>query len=94
MLFRREEVNLEKRGDYMLLYYQRSRFRFKCSCSIPFLRNVEPQGSAEYNATACFVRKKIVIERTRDLNYLKFVATDFSPKTISLSAGENSGDLA
>ena len=24
--------------------------------------------------------KKIVIERTRDLIYLKFVATDFSPK--------------
>ena len=38
--------------------------------------------------------KKIVIERTRDLNYLKFVATDFSPKTISPSAVENSGDLA
>ena len=38
--------------------------------------------------------KKIVIERTRDLNYLKFVATDFSPKTISPSAGENSVDLA
>ena len=38
--------------------------------------------------------KKNVIERTRDLNYLKFVATDFSPKTISPSAGENSGDLA
>ena len=38
--------------------------------------------------------KKIVIERTRDLNYLKFVATDFFPKTISPSAGENSGDLA
>ena len=37
--------------------------------------------------------KKIVIERTTDLNYLKFVATDFSPKTISPSAGENSGDL-
>ena len=36
----------------------------------------------------------IVIERTRDLNYLKFVSTDFSPKTISPSAGENSGDLA
>ena len=35
------------------------------------------------------VQKKIVIERTRDLNYLKFVATDFSPKTISPSAGEN-----
>ena len=40
------------------------------------------------------VQNKIVIERTRDLNYLKFVATDFSPKTISPSAGENSGDLA
>ena len=40
------------------------------------------------------VQKKIVIERTRDLNYLKFVATDFSPKTISPSAGKNSGDLA
>ena len=39
-------------------------------------------------------QKKIVIERTRDLNYFKFVATDFSPKTISPSAGENSGDLA
>ena len=35
-----------------------------------------------------------VIERTRDLIYLKFVATDFSPKIISRSAGENSGDLA
>ena len=40
------------------------------------------------------VQKKIVIERTRDLNYLKFVATDFSLKTISPSAGKNSGDLA
>ena len=39
-------------------------------------------------------QKKIVIERTRDLNYLKFVVTDFSQKTISPSAGENSGDLA
>ena len=38
--------------------------------------------------------KKIVIERTRGLNYLKFVATNFFPKTISPSAGENSGDLA
>ena len=27
-------------------------------------------------------------------NYLKFLATDFSLKTISPSAGENSGDLA
>ena len=40
------------------------------------------------------VQKKIVIERTRDLNYLKFIATDLSPKTISPSTGENSGDLA
>ena len=39
------------------------------------------------------VQKKIVIERTRDLIYLKFVATDFFLKIISLSAGENSGDL-
>ena len=39
-------------------------------------------------------RQKIVIERTRDLIYLKFVATDFSPKIISPSAGENSVDLA
>ena len=39
-------------------------------------------------------KKKIVIERTRDLIYLKFVATDFFPKIISPSAGENSGDLA
>ena len=35
-----------------------------------------------------------VIERIRDLIYLKFVATDFFPKIISSSAGENSGDLA
>ena len=41
-----------------------------------------------------YVQKKIVIERTRDLIYLKFVATDFFPKIISPSAGENSGDLA
>ena len=40
------------------------------------------------------VQKKIVIKRTRDLIYLKFVATDFFPKIISPSAGENSGDLA
>ena len=39
-------------------------------------------------------QKKFVIERTRDLIYLKFVATDFFPKIISPSAGENSGDLA
>ena len=38
--------------------------------------------------------KKIVIERTRDLIYLKFVVTDFSSKITSLSTGENSGDSA
>ena len=36
--------------------------------------------------------KKIVIERTGDLINLKFVATDFFPKIISPSTGENSGD--
>ena len=38
--------------------------------------------------------KENVIDRTRDLIYLKFVATDFSPKIISPSAGQNSGDSA
>ena len=38
------------------------------------------------------VQKKIVIERTRDLIYLKFVVTDIFPKIISPGAGENSGD--
>ena len=41
-----------------------------------------------------YVYKKIVIERNRDLIYLKFVATDFSLKIISPNAGENSGDSA
>ena len=39
------------------------------------------------------VQNKFVIERTRDLIYPKVVATDFFPKIISPSAGENSGDL-
>ena len=38
--------------------------------------------------------KKIVIDLTRDLIYLKFVAKDFSPKIISPSASENFGDSA
>ena len=42
----------------------------------------------------CVYTKKIVIEQTRDLIYLKFVATDFFLKIISPSAGENSVDLA
>ena len=52
-------MNLEKRGDkYMLLYYQRCRFRFKSSCSVAFLRNVEPQESAEYKASGLFCALK------------------------------------
>ena len=46
------------------------------------------------NKSYIYVQNFFVIERTRDLNYLKLVATDFSLKTISPSAGENSGDLA
>ena len=42
-----------------------------------------------YNICVC-----TIIERTRDLIDLKFVATDFFPKIISPRAGENSGDLA
>ena len=41
-----------------------------------------------------WVQEKIVIERARDLIYLKFVAADFFSKIIGPSAGENSGDLA
>ena len=52
------------------------------------------QGNVIGSVRIMCVQKKIVIERTRDLNYLKFVATDFSLKTISPNTGENSGDLA
>ena len=51
-------------------------------------------GSVRIYILCMCVQKKIVIERTRDLIYLKFVAIDFFPKIISPSAGENSGDLA
>ena len=47
-----------------------------------------------YMCVCVCVQKKIVIERTRDLIYLKFVATEFFQKIISPSAGENSGDSA
>ena len=47
--------------------------------------------SRKYGIYMC-VQFFFVIERTRDLIYHKFVATDFSPKIISHSAGENSGD--
>ena len=42
----------------MLLYYQHSRFRFKSSCSLAFLRIIEHQESAEYKATAYFMHLK------------------------------------
>ena len=41
-----------------------------------------------------YMSSKKIVERTRDLIYLKFVVTDFSQKIISPSAGENSGDSA
>ena len=47
-----------------------------------------------YICVCVCVQKKIVIKRTRDLIYLKFVVTDFFPKIISPSAGSNSGDSA
>ena len=50
------------------------------------------QGNVIGSVRIYSVQKKIVIERTRDLIYLKFVATDFFLKIISPSAGENSGD--
>ena len=52
------------------------------------------QGNVIGSVRIYMCTKKIVIERTRDLIYLKFVATDFFPKISSPSAGENSCDLA
>ena len=52
------------------------------------------QGNVIGSVRIYVYKKKIVIERTRDLIYLKFVVTDFFPKIISPSVGENSGDLA
>ena len=54
-----------------------------------------PARASEQGGIYCiYIQKKIVIERTRDLIYLKFVATDFSLKITSPSTGENSGDSA
>ena len=50
------------------------------------------QGNGIGSVRIYMCTKKIVIERTRDLIYLIFVARDFFPKIISSSAGENSGD--
>ena len=52
------------------------------------------QGNVIGSVHIYMYNKKIVIERTRDLIYLKFIATDFFLKIISPTAGENSGDLA
>ena len=48
--------------------------------------------SVIYTYVCVCVQENFVIERTRDLIYLKFVATDFFPKIIRPSAGKNSGD--
>ena len=54
-----------------------------------------PLGRVEYLVYILYVcTQKNCNWGTRDLNYLKFVATDFSPKIISPSADETSGDLA
>ena len=77
-------------------YWEKSKPKyFDFMCLLPARASEQGNviGSVRIYIYIC-VQKKIVIERTRDLNYLKFVATDFSPKTISPSAGENSGDLA
>ena len=76
-------MNLEKRGDYMLLYYKRRRFRIKCSCSIAFLRNVEPQGSAEYNAAACFV------PLNEEAGYKRMVNWPIFRDSLALGNGDN-----
>ena len=77
---------------------------FCCSCLVLLPARANEQGNVIGSVRIYYilyilyiyvcVQKKIVIERTRDLIYLKFVATDFFPKIISPSAGENSGDLA
>ena len=69
------------------------------SCAVYLPARASEQGNvigsvSVYIYTCICHQKKFVIERSRDLIYLKFVATDFSPKIISLSAGENFGDLA
>ena len=59
-------------------------------CFLP--ARASEQGNVIASVRILCVQKKIVIERTRDLIYLKFVAKDFFLKIISSSAGENAGD--
>ena len=72
--------------------YRDSYSALSALCNYPHAQ--ASRGSNRVGVRINMSSKKIVIERTRDLIYLKFVVTDFSPKIISPSAGENSGDLA
>ena len=54
-------MNLEKQGDSMR-HYSHS------SCSIAFLRNVEPQESPEYSATGLFCAFKRLFLLLRHLS--------------------------
>ena len=72
-----------------------------CSTLLNGLHKLLPAGASEQGNVIGLVSvyihvytKKIVIEQIRDLIYLKLVSTDFFPKIISPSAGENSGDSA
>ena len=74
----------------MLKAFQQLHITFKQDCQPVYL----PARASEQGNVIGLVSIYIYIERTRDLIYLKFVATDFSQKINSPSAGENSGDLA
>ena len=65
-----------------------------CYVLVPLLPACASKQGNVIGSVRVYMYKKNVIERTRDLIYLKFVATDFFPKIISPSAGKNSGDLA
>ena len=62
-------------------------------CYVSLRAHASEQGNV-IGSVRIYICVCIVIERTRDLIYLKFVATDFFLKIINPSAGGNSGDLA
>ena len=66
----------------LLIIFKASNHRNYAKEAVLFL----PAHASEQGNVIGSVRTKR--KRTRDLNYLKFVATDFFPKTISPSAGE------
>ena len=76
---------------HLMKKFQADAFVSLCSYMILLPARASEQGNVIVYIYMC-VQKKFVIERTRDLIYLKFVATDFFLKIISPSAGENSGD--